>query len=101
MGLGLLVVMSGRQRFSPEFKAIAVEEVVEKNRMIADVAREMKVLPGTLGNWVCRYRERHPVVEEPLSLSERAELASDGGPEIAIDPSIRPRTLRSPDYDPK
>ena len=68
--------MSGRQRFIPEFKAIAVEEVVEKNRMIADVAREMKVLPGTLGNWVCRYREKHPVVEEPLSLSERAELAS-------------------------
>lgn len=68
--------MSGRQRFSPEFKAIAVEEVVEKNRMIADVAREMKVLPGTLGNWVCLYREKYPVVEEPLSLSERAELVS-------------------------
>ena len=44
--------------------------------MIADVAREMKILPGTLGNWVHRHRKDHPVVEEPLSLSERAELGS-------------------------
>ena len=67
--------MSNRQKFSREFRAIAVEEVVEKNRMIVDVAREMKVLPGTLGNWVSLHRQNHPVEEEPLSLSERAELA--------------------------
>ena len=67
--------MSSRQSFSPEFRAIAVEEVVEKNRRIVEVAREMKVLPGTLGNWVSLHRQEHPVDEEPLSLTERAELA--------------------------
>jgi hypothetical protein len=29
-----------------------LDEVEGKRRMIVDVAREMKVLPGTLGNWV-------------------------------------------------
>ena len=67
--------MSKRQKFSEEFRAIAVAEVVEKGRRIVDVGREMGVLPGTLGNWVSRYRVDHPEQEEPLSLSERAELA--------------------------
>ena len=67
--------MSKRQKYSEEFRAIAVAEVVEKGRKIADVAREMNVLPGTLGNWVSLHRKAHPEQEEPLSLSERAELA--------------------------
>ena len=67
--------MSNRQSFSAEFRAIAVEEVVEKKRKIVDVAKEMKVLPGTLGNWVSLHRQEHPVEDDPLSLTERAELA--------------------------
>jgi transposase len=67
--------MSSRQRFSQEFRSIAVEEVVKKNRMIAEVAREMNVLPGTLGNWVSLHRRDNPVEEPPLSLPEKAELA--------------------------
>lgn len=67
--------MSKRQKFSAEFREIAVGEVVEKGRRIADVAREMKVLPGTLGNWVSLHRNAHPEQEESLSLTERAELA--------------------------
>jgi transposase len=66
--------MSKRQSYSAEFRAIAVAEVVEKGRPIAEVAREMKVLPGTVGNWVSRHRNANPEPEEPLSLSERAEL---------------------------
>lgn len=67
--------MSKRQKYSEEFRAIAVAEVVEKGCKIAEVAREMNVLPGTLGNWVSLHRKAHPEQEEPLSLSERAELA--------------------------
>ena len=63
-----------RRRFTPEFKDEAVSMVVESNRQIADVAREIHVNPGTLGNWVTKYRESHPVEEEPLSISERARL---------------------------
>lgn len=66
--------MSKRQRYSAEFRAIAVAEVVEKGRPIVDVAREMTVLPGTVGNWVSRHRDANPEPEVRLSLSERAEL---------------------------
>jgi transposase len=66
--------MSKRNRYSPEFRAIAVAEVVEKGRPIAEVAREIQVKAGTLGNWVSRHRSANPEPEEPLSLTERAEL---------------------------
>lgn len=63
-----------RRRFSPEFKDEAVKMVVDSGRGIAEVAREIHVNAGTLGNWVAKYRKDHPVEEEPLSISERARL---------------------------
>ena len=64
-----------RARFSPEFKDEAVRFVIESGRPIAQVARELRINDGTLGNWVARYRDEHPVSESPLSISERARLA--------------------------
>ena len=64
-----------RARFSPEFKDEAVRLVIETGRPIAQVARELQINDGTLGNWVARFRDAHPVAETPLSLSERARLA--------------------------
>ena len=63
-----------RARFSPEFKDEAVRLVIESGRPIAQIARELQINDGTLGNWVARYRDEHPVSEVPLSLSERARL---------------------------
>ena len=64
-----------RSRFSPEFRDEAVRVVIESNRPIAQVARELGISDGTLGNWVGRCRDEHPVAEQPLLLSERARLA--------------------------
>ncbi len=64
-----------RARFTPEFKDEAVRLVIESGRPIAQVARELRINDGTLGNWVAKYRDEHPVAESPLSLSERARLA--------------------------
>jgi transposase len=64
-----------RSRYSPEFKDEAVRFVIESGRPIAQVARELKIHDGTLGNWVSKYRDAHPVSESPLSISERARLA--------------------------
>ena len=63
-----------RARFSPEFKDEAVRLVIESGRPIAQIARELQINDGTLGNWVARYRDEQPVSEAPLSLSERARL---------------------------
>ena len=53
-----------RAKFSLEFKAEAVKLVVNESRPIAQVARELSMNPGTLGTWVDRYRDTHPVTEE-------------------------------------
>jgi transposase len=63
-----------RRKFSPEFRDEAVKMVIETNRPIAVVARELGINPGTLGNWVAAYRKTHPVTEEPVTVSERARL---------------------------
>jgi transposase len=48
--------------------------VLDGPRPIAEVARELGLNEGTLGNWVNVYRKAHPQEEEPLTLSERARL---------------------------
>jgi transposase len=67
--------MPGRRRsFTPEFKDEAVKMVIESGRPIAEVAREIHVNEGTLGNWVNRWRAEHAEDEPPLTMSERARL---------------------------
>ncbi|MCX5233031.1 IS3 family transposase [Streptomyces sp. NBC_00233] len=63
-----------RKKFSPEFKDEAVRMVIEQSRPIAQVARELGLIEGTLGNWVNAYRRSHPGEEAPLTTSERARL---------------------------
>lgn len=64
-----------RRKYSPEYKDEAVKMVVENpGRSVAAVARDLGIHEGTLGNWVSLYRKKHPVDEEPLTISERARL---------------------------
>lgn len=63
-----------RRKFSPEFRDEAVKMVIEMSRPIAEVARELGLNEGTLGNWVHRYRKEHAGEEPPLSVDERARL---------------------------
>jgi len=55
-----------RRKFTPEFKSEAVRLVVDTSRPIAEVAREIGVHEGTLGNWVNKYRVEHAGDEPPL-----------------------------------
>lgn len=41
-----------RRKFSPQFKAEAGQMVLETKRPIADVARDLGINDGMLGNWV-------------------------------------------------
>ena len=66
-------VSTKRRKFSSQFKAEAVQLVIESGRAVAEVARELQINEGTLGNWVNKYRREHPVSEE-LSLPDRARL---------------------------
>ena len=69
------VAASQRRKFTPEFRAEAVRLVLDTGRPIAQVARDIGVLEGTLGNWVNLHRAEHVGDEPELGISERAELA--------------------------
>lgn len=55
-----------------EFEAEAAKIGVETQRPIAEVAREIGINPGTLVNWVARYRAERGSEEPSLSVTERA-----------------------------
>jgi transposase len=63
-----------RRKFSPEFKDEAVKAVIMNSRPIAQIARELGINEGTLGNWVATYRHEHADDEPALDLNERARL---------------------------
>ena len=44
--------MTNRRKFSTEFRAEAIELMISSGRPIAQVAPEIGVVEGTLGNWV-------------------------------------------------
>ena len=48
--------------------------MLESSRPIAQVARELGLNEGTLGNWVNAYRRAHAGEEPPLTITERARL---------------------------
>ena len=63
-----------RRNYSPEYRTEAVKRVIESSRSVAQVARELGILEGTLGNWVAAYRREHAGEEPQLSVDERARL---------------------------
>jgi transposase len=66
--------VASRRKYTPEFKAEAVELVVSSGRPAAEIARELGVNEGTLTNWVNMAKKRGEVAEKPLTADERAEL---------------------------
>jgi transposase len=63
-----------RRKFDQDFKDDAVRLVTETGRTIAQVARDLGVNEGTLGNWVGLDRRRGRGNGQ-LGEDERAELA--------------------------
>ena len=64
-----------RRKFSSQFKAEAVQLVVQTGRPIAEVARELGIDDGTLGNWVNAWRCDNPEPEESLTPTDRVRMA--------------------------
>ena len=62
------------RKFDHDFQQGAVRLVLETGKPIAQVARDLGVNEGTLGNWVNADRRRRGEADWALSEDERAEL---------------------------
>lgn len=49
-----------RRKFTPEFREEAVQEVLGSGRAIVEVARDLAIHEGTLGNWVKEVIRKRP-----------------------------------------
>jgi transposase len=67
-------VLETRRKFDEEFKEGAVRIVRETGRSIAEVAHQLGINAGTLGNWVAKDRRAREGGNGRLSESERVEL---------------------------
>src|SRR5512144_1294446 len=62
-----------RRKFDPEFREGAVRIVRETGKSIAQVARDLGIHEGTLGNWVAKDRAERDGTQG-LSVDDAAEL---------------------------
>ena len=62
-----------RRKFDPEFRERAVRIVEETTKSLAQVARDLGINAGTLGNWVARDRAGRDGTQG-LSTNDAAEL---------------------------
>jgi transposase len=67
-------VGAARKKYTPEYKAEAVELVIGSGRPVAEIARDLGIHEATLGNWVNLAKRNGTVVEKPVTADERARL---------------------------
>ena len=87
--------METRRKFDQEFREGAVRIVRETGKPVAQVARELGINEGTLGNWVGRDRRAREGGDGRLSESEHAELARLRGEnaELAMERDVLTRSV--------
>ncbi len=71
----MLIVSQQRQKYTPEYRREAANLVIESERPIAHVAKEIGVGPGLLGRWVKNERERRGSSDGLSEADLRAENA--------------------------
>ena len=68
-----------RRRFTLEYRIEAAHRVIDSDRSVAEVARDLSLVETTLAKWVREERRRMAAASDagdrPLTAAERAELA--------------------------
>lgn len=63
-----------RKKYAQAYKDEAVDLLVSSGRPIAEIARDLGINEGTLGNWVHTAKKSGKLKEKPLDVDERARL---------------------------
>ncbi|MGH3282959.1 MAG: transposase [Trebonia sp.] len=63
-----------RKKYTQAYKDEAVDLLVSSGRPIAEIARDLGINEGTLGNWVHTAKKSGKLKEKPLDVDERARL---------------------------
>ncbi|MDK4280932.1 transposase [Corynebacterium accolens] len=71
----MFIVNQQRKKYTPEYRREAANLVIESQRPIAHVAKEIGVAPGLLGRWVKNERERRGASDGLSEADLRAENA--------------------------
>ena len=71
----MFIVSSSRTEYTPKYGQEAARLVIESQRPIAHVAKEIGVAPGLLGRWVKLERERRGTSDGMSEADLRAENA--------------------------
>src|SRR3954467_7545219 len=85
-----------RRKFNRDFREGAVRLVLETGQPIAQVARDLGINEGTLGNWVAKERAARGEGRGVLSEDERAELVRLRGRTPSCRCSVMCSSARSP-----
>lgn len=70
-----MTMTTQRRKFSAQYKSEAVELVILTGKSIKEVADELGINPGTLGNWVSKYNAANPEPEKPMTPRDHAYLS--------------------------
>ena len=62
-----------RRKYSPQFKAEAIQFVLQTGRPVTQIARELDIDNGTLSKWVNTWKLKNP---EPLKVLTPMESAA-------------------------
>ena len=71
----MFIVSQQRKKYTPEYRREAANLVIESQRPIAHVAREIGVAPGLLGRWVKDEKQRRGASDGMSETDLRAEIA--------------------------
>ncbi|MGV9885349.1 IS3 family transposase [Streptomyces sp. NPDC003379] len=67
--------MAPPSKYTPEFRAEAVQIALRSSKTISETARELELNPETLRGWVKKHQKQHePPADAELTVSERARL---------------------------
>lgn len=72
-----------RQRYNETFKREAVKFVQEQTKSLEQIADDLNINPGTLRNWVGKYREfENEPVNQGEALRQQSQIIDDQNREI-------------------